>query len=1622
MRRQWVWWLVFCFAWLGALPVFGQIQFRDGSTVIPDGSVYDFGTTPVGVDLTKHITLVNVGSQPITISQARVVTNIFDPGRFSISNQDLGTLNPGDSGGFDATYSSTDAGTVTNEIGLLVNGVVAYRFDARATGEAPVGPVIQLKLGNTTIHRDDLVHFGTTALNVPVNRTFTVTNVGDQNLTIGSISFVGDAGNPVLFTAPTNNVQNVAPNHSATFSLRFSASQIGTVTNRVRLFVNGSSNFEFDVRGTANPPPAPNLEVRRSGATLGHTGSVNLGTTDFGGEILEDFTLVNNGNATLTVNSVTWSGGEVSFATSAPGSVPAGQSRSFTLRFSGDHEGPRSSLISVNTDDPSPNPYHFTVHWTVDDAAGPIIQVRHNGSTVPQASAFDFGDTGVGQQIVRTFTVTNAGDQPLTVSHISISRTINDPARFHVQNNTVANVQPGQSGTFELRFDAAAVGPVTSEIRLLEGGVPRYSFFAHGETKVPTYTLNVSPSSRTVQPGGSAVYTVTVNGQFGFDSNVSLSLSGQPSHTTHSFTPVTVSPGGSSTLRVNTTASTPLVSRTLTITGNGGGLTRTDTAQLVVQDGQDFMVNVSPSSRTVEPGGAATYTVSVYPVNGFDSAVALSLSGLPAGSSHTFTPVNVQPGHTSTLRVTTSGSTPLGARTLTVTGTGGGRTRTDTAQLVVDDDPPAGAPVIDSVSPDTFVHGAIRTLTLTGANFQGATVTVPQDPPDPDQPINRWFPTVTVESINAAGTQMVVQVDARDTRILDFYNLLVANGQGEEAAFFRVLPAGPLVDTWTPAEPERGESYVLSLVGHNLRHATVSPSHSGRVHIFGVDNGRDDRLNAILQVLPGAPLGPIDLVVRDPSGHSVTLPITIHAAGGSALLRRDVIAEQDPDVRSETSAGPKPKLFFQDFVMRETQATVMSQENAIVLHPAMAPTGESHARTHLAPEEESMINFEIYFRVRFNLVNFHWQVGLTFDPDTGQIGDAVLQGLNVGDRVDIGAFVLSFYLKVDLTVYFRFGTQGWSFPLFCLEITTGLEIPGRAGFAYSIDFCRGGSGGNFTSGNTGSLEVTGGPCAEVTQQGPPAEGLVFAEVEQDDCCDQPIGLSGSGSTFTGFPFGLPNWNVENPNAASTTAGPVCSPPICNVSISNPPACISKNRMRTYTASGAPGGGSYRWRITQGGSKASIEGATNQNNVSVKGNANSSAADDVELEVTYTVNGASCTKSVDLSVIEVNQVWRGSGMLDPMFNVPGDATQFGLPTLGPVTPNNPPGTNGWYKNMQIKGTVTPCDPNLRCDFNFKRNRVGTVGTRRMVNGVPIFQPLSVDCPQGGCDDDAHDTDEDLVLDGPRGCGLFVLDVPGVQRPTCSPARNTLEVIHCLSFDEWLNVDGERGSDIQLWYASTRIRCDGTSWSLNSQGQGNRLSTGVLDCSREAALPIIPSPVLVGEEGVFSVDEVIAGLKSRAEGDRMAAAADAVAWEASGTLTGGDRDKLIRKLYRMANREAENGVEFSSPLQAIRLLGALKATRAIVIHRLISRVEDEFPRPMVDSLSDITPAATALGQIGAPTVGPILDRAAVASESEWRQLTAALRLMEDPADLEDALQGRMMTAEGLEMKRLEELMSE
>ena len=96
----------------------------------------------------------------------------------------------------------------------------------------------------------------------------------------------------------------------------------------------------------------------------------------------------------------------------------------------------------------------------------------------------------------------------------------------------------------------------------------------------------------------------------------------------------------------------------------------------------DFSVAVSPSSATVAAGSSTTFTVSTTAIAGSSQSITLSVSGLPAGVTGSFSPATVTAGGSATLTVTAS-STASGSTTFTVTGTSGSTTHTATGSLSV---------------------------------------------------------------------------------------------------------------------------------------------------------------------------------------------------------------------------------------------------------------------------------------------------------------------------------------------------------------------------------------------------------------------------------------------------------------------------------------------------------------------------------------------------------------------------------------------------------------------------------------------------------------------------------------------------------------------------------------------------------------------------------------------------------------------------------------------------------------------------------------------------------------------------------------------------------------------------
>jgi subtilisin family serine protease len=233
-----------------------------------------------------------------------------------------------------------------------------------------------------------------------------------------------------------------------------------------------------------------------------------------------------------------------------------------------------------------------------------------------------------------------------------------------------------QGGGGSARLDVTTAATLTPGSYLLtltgtSGSTSRSTYATLVVPAPPDFTVAASPASRTVPAGDTTSYTVTVGTLNGFTGNVALSLTGLPAGVGSSaFSPATVAAAGSSLLTITTLATAPPGTYPLTVSATSGTLSHTVTVMLTVT-ARDFTLSASPSSVTVLRGQTASYTVSVGSVGGFVGSVSLSVTGLPAGASATFSTNPVGPPGSSTLRIRTTSSTPRTTFTIGVAGSAG---------------------------------------------------------------------------------------------------------------------------------------------------------------------------------------------------------------------------------------------------------------------------------------------------------------------------------------------------------------------------------------------------------------------------------------------------------------------------------------------------------------------------------------------------------------------------------------------------------------------------------------------------------------------------------------------------------------------------------------------------------------------------------------------------------------------------------------------------------------------------------------------------------------------------------------------------------------------------------------
>jgi hypothetical protein len=306
---------------------------------------------------------------------------------------------------------------------------------------------------------------------------------------------------------------------------------------------DGIPDLALDTQDIAEIPfvtlmlSAPQIALYPSPLTFG---PVEVGMSSAAREM----TVTNIGNAPMKIASIV-PGGDYSQTNTCGVATPIGASCVVSVTFTPTAAGTRSGIITFN-DNLKSSPQVVALSG---------VGVAPTVSLLPASVAFGVQSLGTTSP-AKMVTLTNTGNVPLIISGIVVD------GDFAQTNNCGTGVAAGLSCTIGVTFTPTANGTRSGQLTITDNAPDSPQSVALTGSG-PDFTLapaSGSPSTASVSPGQSAMYTLSVGGEGGLNQTATFTYTGAPSEATCTVSPNPVTAGSSATnVTVTVTTTAPSV-------------------------------------------------------------------------------------------------------------------------------------------------------------------------------------------------------------------------------------------------------------------------------------------------------------------------------------------------------------------------------------------------------------------------------------------------------------------------------------------------------------------------------------------------------------------------------------------------------------------------------------------------------------------------------------------------------------------------------------------------------------------------------------------------------------------------------------------------------------------------------------------------------------------------------------------------------------------------------------------------------------------------------------------------------------------------------------------------------
>ncbi|MEP1145011.1 MAG: choice-of-anchor D domain-containing protein [Henriciella sp.] len=392
-----------------------------------------------GVEQSLTYTVTNTGNIDLNLDAmvASGLINIsgaIDTGAGANAN----TLLPGASQAIAIKFTPASAGDFSFSLSLANDDPDESLFEIDIAGTA-VAAAPELQIISTSgeiLGADEYETLNGLVFGENARIRYAFKNVGNAGLRITGISGLAvtfiNVGNSTL-SALTGAV--IAPGESLDYYVDFTPRAAGSFRLGVLLSSNSvtQNNVAFGLEGVAGAPPEIEVSSSVSGAlTDGDTD--NLGNSTVGAATSVTYTIDNSaGTGPLVISDVTASTptnllndtvafNETSF------NIPAGDSDTLTATFTSFAAGAFGFELDIDSNDADETPFDITVSGTA--VSGPEISVAAGSPSTDFTSGgtdAPFTDPTAGVELTRVYTLSNIGNETLTISSIEASTLVNIP-------------------------------------------------------------------------------------------------------------------------------------------------------------------------------------------------------------------------------------------------------------------------------------------------------------------------------------------------------------------------------------------------------------------------------------------------------------------------------------------------------------------------------------------------------------------------------------------------------------------------------------------------------------------------------------------------------------------------------------------------------------------------------------------------------------------------------------------------------------------------------------------------------------------------------------------------------------------------------------------------------------------------------------------------------------------------------------------------------------------------------------------------------------------------------------------------------------------------------------------